>query len=272
MLINATCENACGMFPSIRFAAGSYSSESSPTSLRSPEQPLEDLEGLVPPAHQDEVVGEPERSKQEGALAWREPVDAVVLASVAYRRTKPSTSSSRWIASTVPTIRGSSGGQEADQGSISRLASSWLGAVVLGEASSRSFEPLVAHVGVDLVASCASGRPVRPGRTPRPICTARSKATQAMTFEWVKWRRGPRTSQMPVVGLCQHLLEVLERASTRSQRAGGRVVVGGARPRAGQRRRAPRRRRRAGTARWRRCRCAPAPTPRSRAASPPRTR
>ena len=29
---------------------------------------------------------------------------------------------------------------------------------------------------------------------------ARSMATQAMTLEWVKWRRGPRTSQMPSSG------------------------------------------------------------------------
>jgi hypothetical protein len=32
---------------------------------------------------------------------------------------------------------------------------------------------------------------------------ARSSATQAMTFECVKWRFGPRTSQMPWSG-CRH--------------------------------------------------------------------
>ncbi len=29
---------------------------------------------------------------------------------------------------------------------------------------------------------------------------ARSMATQAITLEWVKWRRGPRTSQIPSSG------------------------------------------------------------------------
>ncbi len=33
--------------------------------------------------------------------------------------------------------------------------------------------------------------------------TSRSKATQAMTLEWVKCRRPPRTSQMPSSGRCQ---------------------------------------------------------------------
>ena len=32
---------------------------------------------------------------------------------------------------------------------------------------------------------------------------ARSTATQAITLEWVKWRRGPRTSQMPSSGSFQ---------------------------------------------------------------------
>ena len=31
----------------------------------------------------------------------------------------------------------------------------------------------------------------------------RSTATQAITFECVKWRRPPRTSQMPSSGRCQ---------------------------------------------------------------------
>jgi hypothetical protein len=34
VLIKATCENACGKFPTWRLALGSYSSASSPTSLR----------------------------------------------------------------------------------------------------------------------------------------------------------------------------------------------------------------------------------------------
>ena len=49
----------------------------------------------------------------------------------------------------------------------------------------------------------ASARPGR--RSPNSSCerTARSNATHAITFEWVKWRSGPRTSQMPV-SCCRH--------------------------------------------------------------------
>ena len=35
------------------------------------------------------------------------------------------------------------------------------------------------------------------------IFAARSNATHAITFDWVKWRCGPRISQMPSSGSCQ---------------------------------------------------------------------
>ena len=54
---------------------------------------------------------------------------------------------------------------------------------------------------------------------------ARSIATHAMTFECVKWRRPPRTSQMPSSGRCQASLEEVDqlleqRASLPRSRAG----------------------------------------------------
>ena len=52
--------------------------------------------------------------------------------------------------------------------------------------------------------ACATGRS---GDRSRPIFSAifaaRSNATQAMTFDWVKCRCGPRISQMPSSGCCQ---------------------------------------------------------------------
>ena len=43
-----------------------------------PGEPLEQLMGLVLPAHEREVVDEPERARQERALARRQPVDAAL--------------------------------------------------------------------------------------------------------------------------------------------------------------------------------------------------
>ena len=59
-------------------------------------------------------------------------------------------------------------------------------------------------------ASHRSTGPVRPCSS--TIRTPRSNATHAITFEWVKWRRGPRTSQIPSSGSRQTRLEELEQA------------------------------------------------------------
>ena len=74
-------------------------------------------------------------------------------------------------------------------------------AVRLRERAELGVEALAAHLGVDLVAQRAPAvdRALR-ARAPRSLRTARSNATQAITFEWAKWRRGPRTSQMPSSG------------------------------------------------------------------------
>ena len=49
------------------------------------------------------------------------------------------------------------------------------------------------------------------------VRTARSTATQAMTLEWVKCRRGPRTSQMPSSGCSQWSATNSTSAACRSQ-------------------------------------------------------
>ena len=94
-------------------------------------------------------------------------------------------------------------------------------------------------------------------------------ATQAITFECVKWRRPPRTSQMPSSGRC-HAVSMNSSSSAVGAPAASRRWQ----PHASAPRRcttAPRRRRRAGTARRPRCRRAPASSPRSRAARGART-
>ena len=75
VLTRPMCENACGKLPTRRPSRGSYSSESRPRSLRSAEQPLEQLLRLVELAEQDEVVDEPEGAEEERALARRQAVD-----------------------------------------------------------------------------------------------------------------------------------------------------------------------------------------------------
>src|SRR5436190_16628111 len=47
------------------------------------------------------------------------------------------------------------------------------------------------------------------------VFTARSAATQAMTLEWVKCRRGPRTSQMPSSGRSHAVSTKATKASSR---------------------------------------------------------
>ena len=83
-------------------------------------------------------------------------------------------------------------------------------------------------------------------------------------------RGSPRTSQMPSSGSRQIALEVreqraLQRPAGFASRRGRRAAPDAARP-------SPRRRRRAATGRARRCRCAPAASPRSPAATAPPTR
>ena len=161
--------------------------------------------------------------------------------------------------------------QEPESGIVSRLASTRLRAVVLDERAQLLVAALLEHLGRG---SRRGTRRQRSAAPLRPNCstalTPRSNATHAITFEWTKWRRGPRTSQIPSSGSRQRR----SRFASSTLLQGPRLVV-----RLDvlptclvERRPSPRRRRRAGTARWRRCRPAPAATSRSRRARAARIR
>ena len=223
---------------------GSYSSESSPTSLRSASSRSKMPPRVVVAAQQGEVVGQPEGAGQERPFARRQAVDGRV-GRVAVDEPVAS-SGARSIASTVPRTRGSLGRQEADQRDHQQAGVELLRPVRLDErARARGRSPR------GRPASWISSRSARQRSTgpSRPNCStvlmARSKATQAITFEWVKCRRGPRTSQIPSSGSRPVRLEEVQQRppghARRLRRAPGRTGgTGAARP-------SPRRRRRAGT-------------------------
>ena len=114
------------------------------------EQPLEEraclaLRGPASRAHRRA------RTSTAGTRPHRPASPSTVLSSaVAYRMTKPSCIRSRWIRSTVPTTRGSSGGRNPTSG-ISSVAASRLGrAVALRERVQVGVEALPADLVVDL--------------------------------------------------------------------------------------------------------------------------
>ena len=157
---------------------------------------------------------------------------------------------------------GRSAGRKPTSGISSRLASSCFDAVGLDEgARARRRSPCAQTSRVDRVAQRrASGRP----GPRRPNCstalTARSKATQAITLEWVKCRRGAAHLPDALVGLAARSSRgaraaraaALQALARRLEPAAAGLVA--ARP-------SPRRRRRAGAGRRRRCRSAPAREP-----------
>jgi len=61
---------ACGKLPASRPRCGSYSSDSRPTSFEHPAR-------VVATSEEYEVVGEPERAREERALPRRETVDSL---------------------------------------------------------------------------------------------------------------------------------------------------------------------------------------------------
>ena len=159
--------------------------------------------------------------------------------------TNPSTTKSRSMAAIVPRTRGSVGRQEADLRNQQQARVDFGGAVVLHErVARRDRSPWRRCRRGSARAACASARPGRGGRISRCRWIARSNATQAMTFECVKWRFSPRVSQMPWSGLFQCLLEELDdrrpRSATRPRSRSSPAAAGD-----GTRHRSARRRRRA---------------------------
>ena len=163
------------------------------------EQPLEELAGIVVAPEHAQAVGQPERAGEERALPAAQAVDLtgvhgpVAEDEVALHQL-PLDRLDR------PPDPGVAGRQEADQRDHQQAGVELVRAVVLGEGPLLGVEALVADLVVDLL-RIALHRSTGPSE---PYCSmvlmARSMATHAMTFEWVKCRRGPRTSQIPSSG------------------------------------------------------------------------
>ena len=73
------CVNACGKFPTRRSALGVVLLRDEAEVVAKPEQPLVQLDRLVAATLLVEDGGEPERAREEHALARREAVDVRVL-------------------------------------------------------------------------------------------------------------------------------------------------------------------------------------------------
>ena len=164
------------------------------------EQAFEQRLRLVHPALQCEVVREPERAGKERAFARRQAVDAadILVVGVAVDEA---------VAHELTLDRGDRahharvvGGRKPTSGIVSRLASSRFEPYdCVNEFSSTSnpFSSTSRWISARVSRHVSAG-PARPNRS--TAWTPRSNATQAITFECVKWRRGPRTSQMPSSG------------------------------------------------------------------------
>ena len=264
MLISARCENACGKFPSCRLAAGSYSSASSPTSLRNANKSFKQTARLLVTALQYVVVGQPEAAGQKGAFAGRQPIGAGLRVDSAARARL--VSSSRSIAASVPMTRASSGGRKPTMRDQQQARIQRRRAIGLDERVRRGIEALARRPRRGSRRECAAiarAAPARPNSSAER--TARSNATHAMTLEWVKCLRPPRTSQMPSSGWSQIFSRCVTNAHSSAQLAASSASPASPRRRAA--RRSPRHRRPAASVRRRRCRCAPARRPHSLAAT-----
>ena len=250
--------NACGKLPSMRFATGSYSSESRPTSFAS--------------ATAARTARAPRRAARAARSSRRARTSTagrrLRRAAGRRRRLRACDSGarsrrrrgSRSIASTVPRTRGSRRGEEADERDQQQARVELFRAVRLRERAELGVEALARRPrawivvadrapALDRAVEPPASRPsARRGRTrPRP---SPSSAT--------KCRRSPRISQMPSSGSCQIV------SSTRAATSASAHALCSTRARArapGTARPSPRRRRRSAAARSRRCRCAPGAEP-----------
>ena len=146
--------------------------------------------------------------------------------------------------------------QEADQRQQQQAGVELLRTVGLHEAAALGVEA-ARQTSSWMSSRMSRQRSSGPGRpNSSALLIARSKATQAITLEWVKCSRPPRTSQMPSSGS----LQIVSRCSSNRAAGPSRIrrsprpplrAPGAARP-------SPRHRRRAGTGCAPRCRCAPA--------------
>ena len=189
---------ACGKLPTSRSATGSYSSLRRPTSLRSERSRSKSARASSCRSSLASASASQKLHGRNAPSSGREPVHLSLLGPVAeheavvdqlaldglHRRHHPRV------------LRR----QEADLGDEEQARVERIAPVELGEAPPRRVPALLADVGVDPVAHRAPAvdRALEPELLHH--FTVRSSATQHITLEWVKWRRGPRTSQMPSSG------------------------------------------------------------------------
>ena len=199
---SARCVNACGKLPSWRWPTRVVLLGEQPDVVADVEQPLEQLARLVVlrPAARARRRSQNEQGRKTPSPGGRPSTVAVRLRDVAeHEAVERQLAADRRDGRDDTRIVGPAGSRRA--ASASTLASSPCEPYDCANACLLLAPRACADLGVDLVAQRrASARPGRRGRTPRGSATARSNATQAITFECVKCRCGPRTSQMPASG------------------------------------------------------------------------
>ena len=215
--------NACGKFPSIRLASGSYSSRDQAQVVAQPEQPREERACLLRPAEQREVGRVPERAGQERALARRQPVDAHVLlvGLVAHDQAVPgqrrgrSPRSSRRRAS-------SSAGRKPTSGISSRLASSRFEPYDCTNDPSSGSKPL-AQTSAWISSRIARQLVDRPVAS--PLLGRADRAVERHPRHHLRMREVPvRAADLPDarIGLAPRLLQELEQVQPTAARRGRR--------------------------------------------------
>ena len=180
------------------------------------EQAIEELAGIVLAAEQGQAVGQPERAGQERPLAAGQPVDvAGVDGPVAEDEvTLHQLPLDGLDGGPHPGVRGR---EEPHQGDHQQAGVQLVRAVVLGEAPLSTLNPWShtwSWISWRMARQRSTGPSVPYSSTVR---MARSMATHAITLEWVKWRRGPRTSQIPSSGSRQPVSRNSISASCSSQ-------------------------------------------------------
>ena len=185
--MNPKCEKACGKLPIRRFAFGVVLLGEHADVVLQAAETLEQLARLLLAADEGKVVDQPERRHQERSLAGGKTVDRVVVG----RRIALHEPVDHQLA--LDGIDGADdprivGREEPDAGEHEQAGVELVGSVVLDEAVLLLVEALLADLGLHLVGEGAPslGRAARYVPSAPRSSTARSNATHAITFDWVK--------------------------------------------------------------------------------------
>ena len=167
--------------------------------IAKPEEAKEQLPGILQPAHQGIIVGEPEAAGEEGALPLGQPVQAAVglIAQDQPIDQEPALDRRHRLDETRIF-----GGQEADDGQQQQAGIEAPRAIGLDEMPAPRVQGVTTDLAVDTVAQ-PSPMPARRRIDIEANRRRGRKATQGRTLEWVKCCGLPRTSQMPLSGRCQ---------------------------------------------------------------------